>query len=127
MAKRTEAAPNNGVSVAPGASSIITTVSRDRVLEASVYLKSLVTVIDPSTNANFATMRLRINGAPFFPFGNLTSQQSAGAIPKQYDPPMLLGTDCEVDVFGEMAAGAVGNTLMVAGFDLVVVPKGESL
>jgi hypothetical protein len=127
MAKRTESAPNNGVSVAPGGNAVITVVSRDRTREASVYLQSLVTVIDPSTNANFATMRLRINNTPFFPFGNLTSQQSAGAIPKQYNPPILLGTDCEVDVFGEMAAGAVGNTLMVAGFDLLVVPKGESL
>lgn len=127
MAKRTESAPNNGISVAPGGSAVLAVVSRDRTREASVYLQSLVTVIDPSTNANFATMRLRVNGSPFFPFGNLTSQQSAGAIPKQYDPPMLLGTDCEVDVFGEMAAGAVGNTLMVAGFDLVVVPKGETL
>ena len=127
MPKRTETAPNNGVSVAPGGSAVITVISRDRIREADVYLKSLVTVIDPSTNANFATMRLRVNGNPFFPFGNLTSQQSAGAIPKQYDPPMLLGTDCEVDIFGEMAAGAIGNTLMVAGFDLVVVPKGDSL
>jgi hypothetical protein len=127
MGKRTESAPNNGVTVAPGGNAVITSVSRDRVREASVYLQSLVTVIDPSTNANFATMRLRVNGAPFFPFSNLTSQQSAGTIPKQYDPPMLLGTDCEVDVFGEMNAGAIGNTLMVAGFDLVVVSKGESL
>jgi hypothetical protein len=127
MAKRTESAPNNAVAVAPGANAQITVVSRDRVREGSVYLKSLVTVIDPSTNANFATMRLRINGIGFFPFGNLTSQQSAGAIPKQYDPPIFLGNDCEVDVFGEMAAGAVGNTNMIAGFDLVVVPKDESL
>lgn len=127
MAKRTESAPNNAIVVAPGASAQITVVSRDRIREGSVYLKSLVTVIDPSTNANFATMRLRVNETPFFPFGNLTSQQSAGAIPKQYDPPILLGVDCEVEVFGEMAAGAIGNTTMVAGFDLVVVPKGESL
>ncbi len=127
MAKRTEAAPNNGVSVAPGASAVLTVVSRDRIREATVYLRSLVTVIDPVTNANFATVRLRVNGVPFFPFANLTSQQSAGAIPKQFDPPVLLGTDCEVDVFGEIGAGATGNTLMVAGFDLLVVPKGEAL
>jgi|CXWL01.1.fsa_nt_gi hypothetical protein len=127
MGKRTEPAPNNGISVAPGANAVITLVSRDRIREADVYLKSLVTVIDPSTNANFATMRLRVNQQNFFPFGNLTTQQSAGAIPKTYEPPLFLGTDCEVDVYGEMAAGAVGNTLMVAGFDLLVVPKGESI
>lgn len=127
MPTRTESAPNNAISVAPGASGVIASVSRDRVLEASVYLQSLVTVIDPSTNGTFATMRLRINQIPFFPFGNLTSQQSPGAIPKQYNPAILLGTDCEVDIFGEMDAGAVGNTLMVAGFDLLVIPKGESL
>lgn len=125
MAKRTESAPNNAVSVAPGGSAVLAVVSRDRTLEASVYLKSLVTVLDPVSNANFATMRLRVNGLPFFPFGNLTSAQSSGNIPKQYDPGIFLGTDVEVDVFGEMGSGAVGNTLMVAGFDLEVVPKGE--
>jgi len=127
MEKRTESAPNTGVSVAPGGSSVLTLVSRDRIRESSVYLKSLVTVIDPVTNANFATVRLRVNQVPFFPFGNLTTQQSAGAIPKQYDPPVFLGTDVEVDVFGEMGSGATGSTLMVAGFDLLVVPKGEVL
>jgi hypothetical protein len=125
MAKRTESAPNNAVSVAPGGSAVLAVVSRDRTREASVYLKSLVTVLDPVSNANFATMRLRVNGLPFFPFGNLTSAQSSGNIPKQYDPGIFLGTDVEVDVFGEMGSGAVGNTLMVAGFDLEVVPKGE--
>lgn len=125
MAKRTEAAPNTGVSVAPGGNAVLTLVSRDRIREASVYLRSLTTIIDPSTNAAFATMRLRVNGLPFFPFSNLSSAQSAGSIPKQYDPPIFLGTDVEVDVYGEMAAGATGNTLMVAGFDLEVVPKGE--
>lgn len=104
---------------------MISVVTRDRVRESSVYLKSLVTVLDPVSNANFATMRLRVNGLPFFPFGNLTSAQSSGNIPKQYDPPIFLGTDVEVDVFGEMGAGAVGNTLMVAGFDLEVREKGE--
>lgn len=125
MAKRTESAPNNAVSVAPGGSAVLAVVVRDRIKETSVYLRSLTTIIDPSTNAAFATMRLRVNGQPFFPFSNLTSQQSAGSIPKQYDPPIYLGDDVEVDVFGEMGAGAVGNTLMVAGFDLEVVPKGE--
>lgn len=120
---RTESAPNNAVTVAPGASAVLARVESGRIKEATVYLKSLVTVIDPSTNAAFATMRLRVNGIPFFPFNSLSSQQSAGTIPKTYDPPVLLGTDVEVDVFGEMAAGAVGNTLMMAGFDLEVRPK----
>lgn len=127
MAKRTESAPNNGVSVAPGGNAVLTSMSADRIRESTVYLKSLVTVIDPSTNSPFATMRVRVNGVPFFPFNNLTSQQSAGTLPKTYDPPVLLGIDVTVEVFGEMAAGAIGNTLMVAGFDLLVVPKGESL
>ena len=127
MPKRTEPAPNTGISVAPGGSGVITSISADRIKESTVYLQSLVTVIDPSTNAAFATMQLHVNGIPFFPFGNLTSQQSAGSIPKAYDPPVLLGTDVEVAVFGSMAGGAVGNTLMVAGFDLLVVPKGETL
>ena len=126
MPKRTESAPNNAASVAPGGSAVLSSVSRERIREAAVYLRNLTTIIDPSTNAAFATMRLRVNGLPFFPFQNLTSQQSAGSIPKQFDPPIYLGDDVEVDVFGEMAAGATGNTLMVAGFDLEVVPKGES-
>jgi hypothetical protein len=127
MPKRTESAPNNGVSVAPGNNAVLNSIDAGRIREAVVYLKSLVTVIDPSTNSPFATMRLRVNGIAFFPFNNLTSQQSAGTLPKTYDPPVLLGTDVSVDVLGEMAIGAVGNTLMVAGFDLLVVPKGESL
>lgn len=125
MPKRTESAPNRATSVAPGGNAVLTLVSSDRVRESTVYLRSLTTVIDPVTNSAFATMRLRVNGNPFFPFNNMISQQSAGTIPKQFDPPIPLGTDCEVDVLGEMASGAVGNTTMVAGFDLEVIPKGE--
>ena len=120
---RTESAPNNAVTVAPGGSAVLARVESGRIKEATVYLKSLVTVIDPASNAAFATMRLRVNGIPFFPYNALASQQSAGTIPKTYDPPVLLGTDVEVEIFGEMAAGAVGNTLMMAGFDLEVRPK----
>lgn len=127
MAQRTEPAPNNTIAVAPGGNAVLTLVSRDKIRESTVYLQSIVTLIDPTTNANFATMRLRVNGQPFFPLGNLTSQQSAGTTPKYYNPPLFLGVDIEVDILGEMAAGAVGNTNMLAGFDLLVVPKGESL
>lgn len=127
MAARPVIEPNKGVSVAPGGNAVIISIGADRLREGTAFLNALTTIIDPSTNGPFATMRLRVNGNPFFPLNNLTSQQSNGSDPKIYNPPLLLGPDVSVDVIGEMGIGAVGNTLMIAGLDLLLVPKGESL
>jgi hypothetical protein len=125
MGKQTVPAPVAAVLVAPGASSVLNVVASERTREHSVYLRSLATGIDPTTNADFATIALRVNEQPFYPFHLMTSQIAPISNPKDFNPPIYLGDSVSVDLFGTMAAGAVGNTKMYGGFDLLIVPRGE--
>lgn len=123
--RRTIARPPNSQSVAPGANAILVAVDPGETRNLDVYLVSLGTAIDPISNGTFATVRLLVNGQPFFPFNNMKSQIGELTQPKTFSPPVKLGHSVQVEVRGEMGAGAVGNTVMAAGFDLLVVPQGE--
>jgi hypothetical protein len=85
-----------------------------------VILSSLGIAIDPVSNRNYATFRLRVNGVPFFPFQNITSQVGDLTNPTSFEQP--LGDSVNVDIVGEMAAGAVGNTEMAATLQLTLEP-----
>lgn len=90
-----------------------------------VYLKKLGTSIDPTSNANFATQQLLVNGVPHSEFGNITSQLGSISQPEIFDLPYYLGRSVSVAMKGLMGAGASGNTEMAAIFELILTKPGE--
>lgn len=117
--------PPNAQAVAPAAAAVLQQATQQETSETDVYLKSIGTAIDPTTNANFVTMRLRVNGIPFYPYDNMTSQIAPTSQPRAVSPPVYLGRNVAVDVRAEIAAGAAGNTTCAAGFDLLLMKPGE--
>lgn len=111
--------------VAPGASATICERTNAENAGYDVYLKKLGTSIDPTSNANYATQRLLVNGQPHSEFGNITSQLGTISQPEVFDLPYYLGRSCSVSVKGEMGAGASGNTEMAAMFELILTAPGE--
>jgi len=111
--------------VAPGASAIIQRATQVEIGDADVYLDALGTAIDPVSNANFATIRLRVNGVPFYPLEAVTSQIGTPSQFQKLPSPLYLGKGVSVEIFGEMDAGATGNTSMIAGFSLILTTPGE--
>lgn len=121
MREQPIAVPSTSITVAPGASGVIASVDSGRTRGYKVFLSRLGIAIDPVSNRNFATFRLRVNGTPIYPFQNITSQVGDISNPTTFDD-IPLGDSVSVDVFGEMAAGAVGNTEMAATFHLKLKP-----
>lgn len=123
--KRTFPVPANTVSVANNSSAVICQATQNDTRGSDVYLRKLGTDLSPAGNQDYATFRLRVNGAPFYPFDNMTSRIAPSYIPAIFDPPIFLGHGVSVDVFGVMGNPNPGPTNMVAGFELLLVPKGE--
>ena len=113
--------PSTSITLAPGASGVIASVDSGRTRGYRVFLTRLGIAIDPVSNRNFATFRLRVNGTAIYPFQNITSQVGDISNPTNFDA-VPLGDSVSVDVFGEMGAGAVGNTEMAATFHLRLEP-----
>jgi len=112
--------PAKSLTVAPGASGVVASVDSARTRGYRVFLTRLGISIDPTSNRHFTTFRLRVNGVPHPDFANMTSQVGDITNPTEFD--IELGSDCAVDVFGEMGAGATGNTDMAATFHLRLEP-----
>ena len=116
--------PQAAVTVSPGGSSDIVAVSTAETNGYDVYLVALGTAIDPTSNADFATMRLMVNGAPFYPFNEMTSQIAPASQPKTFEPPYFLGRSCDVRLKGEMSGSASGTTKMSGMCELILTAPG---
>lgn len=124
MRKRPLIKTPQAITVAPNDSAVLQSAGADETRGMDVYLSGLGIAIDPTSNGDFATMRLRVNGTPFYPFDNMTSQVATTTEPRAFNPPIYLGREVAVDILGVMG-GAPSNTKMVAGFDLLLVPPGD--
>jgi hypothetical protein len=113
--------------VAPGGSATIIELTNADNSGYDVYLKKLGTGIDPTSNSDYATQQLLVNGVPYSgsDFGNITSQLGSISQPEIFDLPFYLGRSVSVAMKGIMAAGASGNTKMAAIFELILMPPGE--
>ena len=116
------AVPSTSNVVAPGATGTVINVNSDRTRGYQVFLKRMGIAIDPVSNKAAATFRLLVNGSPFFPFNNITSQVGDLTNPTPFEPPVKLGEHCTVQIVGEMSAAAVGNTEMAGTLQLLLVP-----
>lgn len=116
------AVPSTSVVVAPGARGTVINVASDRTRGYQVFLKRLGIAIDPVSNKAAATFRLLVNGSPFYPFNNITSQVGDLTNPTPFEPAVKLGEHCTVEVSGEMSSAAVGNTEMAGTIQLLLVP-----
>jgi hypothetical protein len=67
---------------------------------------------------------LRVNGQPFYPLEEQTSQIGELTRPQEFDPPIYLGRGCKVDVFGEVAATATVTSKLGASFHLLLKVPG---
>lgn len=115
--------PTQAISLAPGSSGIVLSLDPDLVRDNDVLLSKLGIGIDPISNKDFVTVRLRVNGSPFFPFHNMTSQTAPATEPKEENPPIFLGHSVAVDVYAEVASGATGNTTIAAQLNLLAEKK----
>ncbi len=120
MGEQLRAVPPVAVSVAPGAASVICTTDEGETTGRDVYLSAIGTGIDPVSNKDYATVRLRVNGQQKHPFGAMTSQIGSTTLPQRFNPPIFLGRGVKVDLYGEMAAGATGNTAMAGTLELLL-------
>lgn len=112
--------PPAAVSVAAGAAATIVSTAEGETTGLDVYLSAIGTGIDPVSNKDYATVRLRVNGQRFHPFGAMTSQIGSTTLPQRLSPPVYLGRGVKVDLYGEMAAGATGNTSMAGTLELLL-------
>ena len=112
------------LTVAPGANGKID--GKQCPLDADVYMTYFGNSIDVIANSNFATFQIRVNGAPFKkPFDQITSQIGAANLPTRFPVPFLLGRGVLVEIFGFMAAGAAGNTVMTTQMGLLYTAPGQ--
>ncbi len=118
--------PANAVTVAPGASAVILTTEDNETYGYDVYLRALGVDLSPTSNADFAVFRLRVNGKPVRPFEAMTSRIAPSYDPARFVDPIYLGRGVKVDLFGEIAGGATGNSVMVGSFELALASPGES-
>lgn len=112
--------PATAVSVAAGAAATIVSTAEGETTGRDVYLAALGTGVDPVSNKDYATVRLLVNGNQCYPFGGMTSQVGSTTLPQRYNPPILLGRGVKVSLYGEMAAGATGNTAMAGTLELLL-------
>lgn len=115
--------PTTSVSVAPGGRQLI--VSKQLPGELDIFLTDFGNSIDIVANSNFATFRVYVNGGPLPGFDNITSQIAAANLPRHYKPPIGPIKASLIEVWGEMAAAAAGNTVMSAQLMLVGITPGQ--
>lgn len=112
------------VAVAPGVRALLASVKLAGELVS--YLTDFGNSIDVLANAPYATFRVYINGGPLPGFALLTNQVAPATQPLHYFDPILLGGITLIEIYGEMAAGAAGNTLMAVQARGISVRRGES-
>lgn len=94
-------------------------------LDADVYMTYFGNSIDVVANQSFVTFQIRVNGTPYKPpFDRITSQIGAANLPTRFPVPFLLGRGVKVEVFGAVAVGAAGNTLLVTQLGLLFTAPG---
>lgn len=82
--------------------------------------------IDVQANANFVTFRVYANGSLIPGFDNLTSQVASANAPRHYRPAIKIGDISLIEVYGEVAAGAAGATVLSAQITLASLTKGRT-
>ena len=112
------------ISKSAGQSDVIVSASQAETSGYDVYLKALGTGIDPLTDADKITLRLRVNGQPRYPFDAMTSQIGELSRPQDFDPPIYLGRNCLVEMFGEVDATATVTSKLGAVFHLLLKVPG---
>ena len=112
----------SSVSVAPGARQLI--VARPLLGDLDSYLTDFGNSIDVLANSNFATFKVYVGGSPLPDFDNLTSQIAPANQPRHYAPAIGPFKANLIEVYGEMAAGAAGNTVMSVQLSIVSVTPG---
>jgi hypothetical protein len=95
-------------------------------LDADVYMTYFGNSIDVIANSNFVTFQIRVNGSPFKkPFDQITSQIGAANLPTHFPSPFLLGRGVLVEIFGSVAVGAAGNTVLSTQMGLLYTAPGK--
>lgn len=95
-------------------------------LDQDVYMTYFGNSIDNQANANFVTFQIRVNGSPFRPpFDRITSQIGAANLPTRFPTPFFLGKGVLVEIWGSVAAGAAGNTVLSAQMGLLFMSPGD--
>jgi len=112
------------VSLTAGQSSVILSASHAENSGYDVYLKGLGTGIDPTTDSDKITMRVRVNQQPRYPLEAMSSQIGELTRPQEFDPPIFLGRDVEVDIYGEVASTATVTTKLGAAIHLLLKAPG---
>ncbi len=116
---------NRSVSVAPGDQGTVITVPQTTTFPYDVWLYYLGLSIDVTANSSFASFQLKYNGALFPPFDTINNQLAPANQPIKFDVPYFMGRGGLVELVGLMAAGATGNTLMVANLGLILMKPGQ--
>jgi hypothetical protein len=99
---------------------------RQAPLEMDVYMTYFGNSIDVIANSSFVSFQIRVNGSPYKkPFDNITSQIGAANLPTRFPSPFLLGRGVLVEIFGSVAAGAAGNTILSTQMGLLYVRPGQ--
>jgi hypothetical protein len=114
----------SAISLAPG-SAFTLIDGKQCPLDADTYMTYFGNSIDVTANQNFVTFQIRVNGTPYkAPFDRITSQIGQANLPTRFPVPFLLGRGVKVEVFGAVAAGAAGNTLLITQVGLLHTAPG---